>query len=200
LNKQGNPDTIFLEPQLTYKIIVHTIPPVIIDNIQIQARKHNIISTMAAQGYLKIEQEKGIDYKDEKFIVRQAGKNLTLNAQTIGNIEKYLVGKYDIELLTLPRIYHYNVDIQQSKTTTIKIPEPGVVNISMPAVGFGSLYVMRNGQQEFVCNLNQITRTALKLQPGDYLAIYRTGLATKMDMSISKTFKVLSGRSVTINF
>ncbi len=200
LNKQGNPDTIFLEPQITYKIIVQTIPPVVLDNVQIQARKHNIISIPAAQGFLKIEQEKGTDYKDEKFIVRQAGQGLTLNAQTFGSTEKYLVGKYDIEVLCLPRLYFNNIEIQQSKTNTIKIPEPGIANFSMPSPGFGCLYVIRNGKQEWVCNLNQIIRTVLKLQPGDYLAIYRTGLATKMDMSISKTFKVFSGRSVIIDF
>jgi Ca-activated chloride channel homolog len=200
LNKQGNPDTIFLEPQIIYKIIVQTIPPIVIDNIQIQARKHNIISTPAAQGFLKVEQEKGTDYKDEKFIVRQAGKSQTVNAQTIGTLEKYLIGKYDIEILCLPRIYLYNVEIQQSKINSIKIPEPGIANFSMPSQGYGSLYVIRNGQQEWVCNLNQITRTVLKLQPGEYLAIYRTGLATKMDMSINRTFKVLSGRSTVIDF
>ncbi len=199
LNKQGNPDTIFLEPQVTYKIVVNTIPPVVIDDVKIKAKQHNIISTSAAQGFLYIDQEKGSDYKDEKFIVRQANKSFTLNAQSIGSTEKYLVGKYDIEILTLPRIYQ-NIEIQQSKTSTFKIPEPGIANFSMPSVGFGSLYVYRNGQQEWVCNLNQLTRAAIKLQPGDYLAVYRTGLATKMDMSIYKSFKVISGRSVVVNF
>ena len=123
-----------------------------------------------------------------------------LYAQTIGEKEKYLVGKYDIEILTLPRTYHYNVEIKQSKTTTVKLPEPGIVNISMPAKGYGSLYVLRNGKQEWVCNLNQITKTALNLQPGSYMAIYRTGLATKMDMSVRKNFKVISARSVAIEF
>jgi len=200
LNKLGNPDTIFLEPQISYKIIAHTIPPVILEKVQIQAKKHNIISMPAAQGFLRVEQEKGTDYKDEKYIVRQAGKSLTINAQTIGTTEKYLVGKYDLEILCLPRIYINNVEIEQSKTNTIKIAEPGIANFSMPSPGYGSLYVIKKGQQEWVCNMNQITRTALKLQPGDYLVIYRTGLATKMDMSISKTFKVLSGRSVVIDF
>ena len=199
LNKQGNPDTLFLEPQLTYKIIVNTIPSVIIEDVKIQAKKHNIISASAAQGFLNIDQEKGSDYTNDKCIVRQSGKSLTLNAQSIGSTEKYLVGKYEIEILSLPRIY-YNIEIHQSKTTTIKIPEPGIANISMPSTGYGSLYYYRNGQQEWVCNLNQITKNVLKLQPGNYLAIYRTGLATKMDMSVNKTFKIISGRSVAIVF
>lgn len=200
LNKQGNPDTIFLEPQIRYKIVVNTIPPVVIDDVKIAPQKHNIISKPAPQGYLQIIEERGNNYKGEKFIVREAGKSQTLYAQTIGEKEKYLIGKYDIELLTLPRIYMNSVDVKQSVTTTLKIPEPGIANFSMPSEGYGSLYIIRNGEQEWVCNLNQITKTALNLQPGNYIAIYRTGLATKMDMSEIKEFKVVSGRSVVIKF
>jgi len=200
LNSQGHPDTIFLEPRIKYKIVVNTIPQVVIDNVTIKPQKHNIIKALAPQGYLQVIPQRGVHYKNKKFIVRKAGKMNTLYAQTIGKKEKYLVNKYDLEILTLPRIYHQNVEIKQSKTTTIKIPEPGVVNISMPAVGYGSLYVFRNGKQEWVYNINQITKTALKLQPGNYMVIYRTGLATKMDMSVIKKFKVTSGRSVSIKF
>ncbi|NJO90247.1 MAG: hypothetical protein HC831_15850 [Chloroflexia bacterium] len=200
LNKNGDPDTIFLEPSIQYKIVVNTIPPVIIDDIQIKPQRHNIIKAPAPQGYLNVVQERGTQYKNEKFIVRKAGDLNTLIAQTIGEEEKFIVGKYDVEILTLPRIYRYNIEINQSKTTTIKIPEPGIANISMPATGYGSLYVYRNDVQEWVCNLNQITKTALNLQPGNYMVIYRTGLATKMDMSVIKEFKVISGRSVSIEF
>ncbi len=200
LNKNGDPDTIFLEPRITYKIVVNTIPQVVIENIKIKPQRHNIIKKPAPQGYLKVIQERGVQYRDMKFIVRKAGQLTTLNAQTIGEREKYLVEKYDIELLTLPRIYHYNVKINQSKTTTLKVPEPGIANISMPAKGYGSLYVLINGKQEWVCNLNQLTKTALNLQPGSYMVIYRTGLATKMDMSVIKEFKVVSGRSVSVEF
>jgi len=200
LNKQGNPDTIFLEPQTLYKIIVNTIPPVIINDVKIEPKKHNIISTFAAQGFLKVEQEKGLDYKNDKFIVRQAGKSVTLNAQQFGEIEKYLVGKYDIEILCLPRLYYNNIEIEQSKTLNIRIPEPGIVNFSMPSPGFGSLYVLRNGKQEWVFNLNNLTKTTLTIQPGNYRAIYRTGLATRMDASVIKEFTVVSSRSSVVQF
>lgn len=200
LNKQGNPDTLFLEPTIRYRIEVNTLPPVIIDNIKITPKKHNIIKAPAAQGFLKVNTTKESTYRGEKFIVRQAGKNSTLYAQTIGEKEKYLVGKYDLEILTLPRIYKYNVEIKQSEITTITIPEPGIANFSMPSEGYGSLYIYRNGKQEWVCNLNDITRAALKLQPGGYMAIYRTALATKMDLSVVRKFKVVSGRSIVVEF
>ena len=43
----------------------------------------------------------------------------TLNTQKIGATDKYIVGTYDIEILTLPRIY-VTVNVEQSATTTIR--------------------------------------------------------------------------------
>lgn len=200
LNENGKPDIIYLDPKTDYKIVVHTIPKTIIDNITIVPNKHNIISAPAPQGYLLIKQQKGNKYDKTKFIVRQAGKKETLYAQEFGKREKYLVGTYDIELLTLPRIYKNNIKITQSKTTIIEIPQPGLVNFNMPAKGFGSLYVIRNNKQIWVCNLNGVTREVYTLQPGDYRAIWRTALAKKMNLSKIKEFKVISGRSVVAKF
>jgi len=200
INKQGNPDTIFLEPTITYKIIAHTIPKTIIKNINIIPQQHNIIEKPAPQGYLIVKQKKGNRYNDTKFIVRKTGKSKTLIAQKFETKEKYLVGNYDIELLTLPRLFYNNIKIEQSKTKTITIAEPGIANFIMPSKGYGSLYVKRNKKLEWVCNLNGFTRELLTLQPGSYYAIYRPGLAKKINMSIEKDFKVLSGRSVTIKF
>jgi len=200
LNENGRPDIVYLDPKTDYKIVVHTIPKTIIDNIRIVPNKHNIISAPAPQGYLLVKQQKGNKYDNTKFIVRQAGKKETLYAQKFGNKEKYLVGSYDIELLTLPRIYKNNIKITQSKTNTVLTPQPGLVNFNMPAKGFGSLYVIRNNKQEWVCNLNNIMRDVRTLQPGNYRAIWRTALAKKMNLSKIKDFKVISGRSVTVKF
>ncbi|RLD80527.1 MAG: von willebrand factor type a [Bacteroidetes bacterium] len=200
MNENNEPDIIYLDPKIDYKIVVHTIPKTIIDNITIIPNKHNIISAPAPQGYLLVKQEKGNKYDETKLIVRQVGKKETLYAQEFGKSEKYLVGTYDIELLTLPRIYKNNIKITQSKTTTIKILQPGLVNFNMPAKGFGSLYVIRNTKQVWVCNLNGVTREVYTLQPGNYRVVWRTTSAKKMDLSKIKDFKVVSGRSVVVKF
>jgi Ca-activated chloride channel homolog len=199
LNHQGNPDTIFLEPSITYKIVVNTIPPIEIDNIKIKPKIHNVITTPAAQGFLQIDVQRGNAYKNEKYIVRSRGKMHTLYAQTIGQKEKYLTGKYQVEILSLPRLY-FDIEIEADKTTSIKIPEPGIANIIMPASGYGSLYVLRENSQEWVCNLNGTTKSVLTLQPGNYRAVYRTGQAKKMDMSVVKEFLIESARSVIVQF
>ncbi len=200
LNTDGKPDILYLDPKIDYKIIVHTIPKTIIDNIKIIPNKHNIISAPAPQGYLLVKQAKGNKYDNTRYIVRKSGKKETLYAQEFGKKEKYLVGTYDIEILTLPRIYKSKLKITQSKTNTIIIPQPGLVNFTAPAKGFGSLYVLRNNKQEWVCNLNGLTREVLILQPGNYRAVWRTALAKKMDLSKIKNFKVISGRSVVVKF
>lgn len=200
LNENGRPDIFYLDPKVDYKIVVHTIPKTIIDNIRILPNKHNIITAPAPQGYLLVKQEKGNKYNNTKFIVRKAGDRQTLYAQQFGKKEKYLVGNYDIELLTLPRIYKNNILISQSRTNTVVIPQPGLVNFNMPAKGFGSLYVIHNGKQKWVCNLNGITREVYNLQPGSYRAVWRTAMAKKMNLSKIKDFKVVSGRSVLVKF
>ncbi len=200
MNENNEPDIIYLDPKIDYKIVVHTIPKTIIDNVTIIPNKHNIISAPAPQGYLLVKQEKGNKYDRTKLIVRQAGKKETLYAQEFGKSEKYIVGTYDIELLTFPRIYKNNIKITQSKTTTIEIPQPGLVNFNMPAKGFGSLYVIRNTKQIWVCNLNGVTREVYTLQPGNYRVVWRTTSAKKMDLSKIKDFKVVSGRSVVVKF
>ena len=68
-------------------------------------------------------------------IVRKAGDLNTLHIQTFNSTEKYIIGKYDLEILTLPRIYLNKVDIAQSKTTTIEIPQSGNVTITKPSEG-----------------------------------------------------------------
>ena len=200
MNKNGRPDIVYLDPKISYKIVVHTTPKTIIDNIKIIPNKHNIISAPAPQGNLLVKQNAGNKYENTKFIVRKAGNKETLYAQAFGSKEKYLLGAYDIELLTLPRIYKNNIIIEQSKTSTITIDQPGLVNFNMPAKGFGSLYVMRNRKQEWICNLNEVTKDVFILQPGNYRAIWRTALAKKMNLSKIKDFKVVSGRSVTVKF
>jgi Ca-activated chloride channel homolog len=199
LNQNGVPDTLFLEPAVNYRIVVNTLPPVIAENIKIKPKVHNTIPIPAAQGFLQVDVEKGNAYKGQKFIVRQTGNAQTVNAQILGTKEIYLTGKYEIESLSLPRLY-FHVEIGQSNTTAIKFPEPGIANIIMPAPGYGSLYVLRDGRQEWVCNLNGINKTALQLQPGNYRAIFRTGLAKKMDASVVKEFRVESARSVVVQF
>ncbi len=200
INNRGNPDTIVLDPLITYTMIAHTLPPVKIDSISLTPGKHTIVATDAPQGYLILKVAGTNQYRSLNFIVRKAGEMKTLNIQKINETEKYIVGEYDLEVLTLPRIYIQDVEIKQSHTTTISIPTPGIVTLLMSAPGYGSLYVIKDNQLNWIYNINpNITKESIVLQPGTYRVVYRPKNAKNTLYSIDKLFKINPGSSIPIN-
>jgi Ca-activated chloride channel family protein len=201
INHRGNPDTITLDPLVTYRLVVHTIPPVSKDSFKVVAGKHTVIALDAPQGYLTLKLENIIQYKDIQAIVRKAGEMTTLNFQQLGKTEKYIVGKYDIEIPILPKIMLYNVDIKQNYTTNISVLQPGLATFLMTAPGYGSLYLREKGKDlKWIYNLNTSNKSeSLYLQPGSYTIVYRALNAKQTIYTISKTFDVTSGSSNLID-
>ncbi len=199
INNKGNPDTLPLDPLPTYKMIVHTIPAIEKDSIELTPGKHTIIALDAAQGYLNIRTAGINDYKALQFIVRKHGEMTTLTVQDAAKTEKYLVGKYDLEILTLPRLLISDVDISQSKTTSVQIPQPGIANILMNGNGYGSLYVEEKNKLKWVYNIPEAsTRETLVLLPGSYRLVYRPKSAKESIYTIEREFKIESGSSASV--
>ena len=118
----------------------------------------------------------------------------TLNLQDINKVEKYLTGKYDLEVFTLPRTYIKDVEIKQSYTTTVQIPKPGSVAISTITPGFGSIYLIKENQLEWVMNLNpNQTKQIIVLQPGRYKVIFRAKNKKETLSTTENEFKISSG-------
>jgi Ca-activated chloride channel family protein len=69
--------------------------------------------------------------EDYQFIIRESGKSATLHVQETNTKQKYLTGKYDIEVLTIPRFIIEDIEIKQSETITINIPNTGTANIPL---------------------------------------------------------------------
>ena len=108
---------------------VHTIPPVDVDSFKVHIGKHTLIAADCPQGTLEVRVEGSNQYRGLQYIVREAGKMNTLNIQEVNKQEKYLVGKYDLEIPILPRLYVNDVKINQSTVTTVTIPRPGILNL-----------------------------------------------------------------------
>lgn len=197
MNQRGNPDTLKIDPLITYKIVVHTIPPVEKDSITLTPGKHTTIGIDVPQGTLLPKFEG--DYKDLVCIVRKEGEVNTLNVQRFNTPIKYLVGKYDLEVLCLPRIYVKGVNISQSHTTTVQIPQPGFVTFISNTSGYGSLYTEENNYLQWVYNLEGSNNETLILQPGTYRVVYRPKDSVESVYTVVKTFKVISGSSITVN-
>lgn len=198
-NNKGNPDTLPLDPLPTYRMIVHTIPPVEKDSIELIPGKHTIIAVDAPQGYLNLKTTGISDYKFLQFIVRKKDEMNTLTVQDADKTEKYIVGKYDLEILTLPRMLINDVDISQSKTTSVQIPQPGIANILTNGSGYGSLYVEEKNKLKWIYNIPEnSTRESLVLLPGSYRLVYRPKSAKESIYTIEREFKIESGSSASV--
>ena len=199
MNNRGIPDTIVLDPLSTYKLVLHTIPQVVKENITIIPGKHNIIAVDAPQGYLNLQVSGINNYQRLQCIVRKKDLMETMNMQDFGKIEKYIVGKYDIEILTLPRIYMSDIDVGQNKTTLIQIPQAGMVSIFKPSEGTGQLFLEEKNKLVWVSNLttSQLNENIV-LQPGNYRIIFRTKAAHETIYTVERRFKIESGGAITI--
>lgn len=200
LNTLGNPDTIFIDPIGTYKVVVHTIPEIVKTGVKITPGKHNKIPVDAPQGYLYLKVGENVSvYGKLQCIVRKNGEMKTLHVQNFNAYDKYIVGKYDLEVLTLPRKKFNNVEINQSKTTTIEIPQAGTVAIYKPAPGPSSIYLEEKNELIWVCNMNtNAMQESLVLQPGKYRIVYRQLSAKETVYSIEKKFSVESGGTTQV--
>lgn len=200
INNKGNPDTLILDPLLTYNLTVHTIPPIQKDSIRLLQGKHTIIALDAPQGYLNVQTKDAFDFRGLQFFVRNKGESEILNMQKLNQTEKYITGTYDLEIPVLPILQVKNVEVKQSTTTTVEIPRPGLVNFFMPAPGYGSIYTMEENRLKWIYNLNQNGRTeSIMLLPGHYWVVFRALNAKQAIYTTSKEFEIKSGSSIGLD-
>jgi len=196
MNAYGNPDTMVIDPVLSYKVVAHTIPPVSIENIILTPGKHTIIPLETPQGNLEIRLNSKINYQ---YIVRPSGVDTILHVQQINEAEKYLVGTYDIELLTLPRQKFNNVEISSTETTIYSIPTPGLANIILPSKGYGGVYVQNADTLEQIYHFQgKRTEHRLTLLPGNYTVVFRGVAVKEYIYTKEKNFRIRSGKSELI--
>jgi len=199
INYVGNPDTLIIDPLINYDVVVHTIPAVGKENIKLAEGKHNMIGLSTPQGYLKISNSGSNLNTNLNTIVRLNDNFETINIQESNTTVKYLVGKYDLEVLTIPRIYIEDVQIDQSTTTKIDIPRPGIANFSIASSGFGSIYEETADTLKWIYNLEQNKlRQNLVMQPGNYRVVFRPKNTKQSIYTVNKRFTIKSGSSQKI--
>ncbi len=200
MNVKGNPDTLALNPAHVYRVVAHTIPPRFTDSAVVTPGKHTIIGIPTPLGDLEFKML-GLNPENQHLnvIVRQADQMKTLHIQGFTEKQRYIVGKYDLEILTLPRTYIEDVEISQSHTTTIEIPQAGSATFSKLGYGYGSVYLQTKDGLELVVDLSLTKeRESLSLQPGDYVAVFRPKQARGSIFTVERKFKVTSGASVAV--
>jgi len=200
LNKLGNPDTLLIDPNFKYDLVVNTIPKVEKKNITIQKNIHNTIVVDAPQGYIKVRLLNATRGFTVESRIMQVGKQATLNVQQANVSDKYIVGKYDVEILTLPRIYA-TIDVTQSATATIDVPAPGTLNYRLAAPMAAQIFVLNAaGVWEWVCNLDPTTSSGnWNLQAGNYKVVYRQKQLKSTAFTFEKEFKIYSNKTYSLN-
>jgi Ca-activated chloride channel family protein len=124
----------------------------------------------------------------------------TLNVQNLNSTVKYIVGNYDIEVLTLPRSTQ-KVKIQQSKIETITITAPGTFDYTFGAEYIAQVFLVKpDGNSEWVLNIDEKSKKGQwQLQPGSYKLVYRLKNQKSSTYTGEKVFKIDSNRTTTFN-
>jgi Ca-activated chloride channel homolog len=199
-NARGFPDTLEIDPLITYDIVVHSIPPVRKDSIKLTPGKHTTIGIDVPQGYLQFKATGNATLKYLPCLIRKKETDGIVNVQQFDQVERYLIGKYEAEILCMPRILVKDVEIQQSHTTTVEIPLPGIAVIQKTTNGYGSLYLEVGGKLEWLYNFRDNTQMqeTLYLQPGNYLVVFRSKYSNKASYTLEKSFKIEPGQTLNL--
>jgi Ca-activated chloride channel homolog len=198
-NSKGKSDKVKIDAILSYDIVVNTIPKVIKKDVAFEGGIENIVNIKTPQGSLQIR-EHYKEYKQLPAIIRESNKSETIHIQNCGTKEKYLVGSYDIEVLTLPRTIFKDIKIDQSKTTTLTIDPPGILTISDQMQGFGSLYmIMETGEHQWIYNFHdENSRASLAMQPGNYKFVFRSQKTMGSEYTLVQYFTIYSGKTTNL--
>ncbi|WP_114779425.1 vWA domain-containing protein [Botryobacter ruber] len=200
MDGKGKSDRLEVDALLPYNLVVNSVPQVVENNLKIQPGKHNVFSVVAPQGELYLRQDGPTPYGQLTAIVRQPDAGTTLHVQHFGSRNKYLAGKYDLEVFTLPRIYMKGVEVKQGQTNTITVPPAGQLNIPSDLQGYGSIYsIDANGSQQWIYTLpEQSSKIVLALQPGKYKLVYRTKSAHASKFTDVQEFTIRSGATTNV--
>ena len=191
LDRLKNPDTLYLDVYRKYRINISTVPQVQIDTAQQILGRHNIFAVNAAQGEIQLEMRYAMLGSEPFCVVRKHGKMETLNYQKINTNFKYLCGTYDLEIMTLPRIYMNNVQLGPVGKR-IEIPASGQVQIQSKKHIIGTILLDNGTQSSWICNLppGGVQTFSVFLQPGKYVLVYRGKNEDLIYNTISRKFTI----------
>lgn len=199
------PDTLLMDPLVTYDMAVFTHPPLRREAMQFSIDRPNNVDITVSEGTLKVQysgqrpqwQQTAVD-----VVVRRAGSGERVAAQAVGETGQYLAGRYDVEVQTLPVTTLRGVEVRGNAATELSVPMPGMLILSKPkGITTGAIFRLRDGQVEFATDLNPSTAgERLLLQPGQYELVLHPQNATKYDKVQTKRFVIESSQTTKLTF
>ena len=199
------PDTLLMDPLVTYDMTVFTHPPLRREAMQFSIDRVNNIDITVSEGTLKVQysgQRPQWQQPNVDAIVRRAGSGDRVAAQEVGEVGQYLAGRYDVEVQTLPVTTLRGVEVRGNAATELSVPMPGMLVLSKPkGITTGAIFRLRDGQVEFATDLNPSTAgERLLLQPGQYELVLHPQSATKYDKVQTRRFVIESSQTTKIQF
>jgi Ca-activated chloride channel homolog len=199
MNRHGFPDTLYIDPIHDYDIVIHTIPPLVRKKVSVPAGKHTVVNFDAPQGNLELNIGGVSGYKNLQAIIYKPGTKEIIHVQPFNTKEPYITGKYDIEILSLPRIFKNDIPIVQSKKTNLRIPQPGSVNMITKTKYWGDVYLIKGDNRIWVCNIDLDGNSQnITMQPGSYALELRGKTDTNIENSKEELFIISSGKVTNI--
>ncbi len=183
-DSKGNSDTLFLNPVGLYDIIVYTTPAVRKNNIELTVGKHNIIAVDAPLGNVTFS---GAAANDAAVVVRN--NSSIISQQNIGETKQYLLGKYSSEATTLPPTFWH--EIIPAPNTKNEIAITGFATLSLSAIEAYTVSLIAeesNNSKRIIEQFELKDNKQFKLQPGNYLLIYKP--ATSQKTESTKSIKI----------
>ncbi|MBC8047597.1 MAG: VWA domain-containing protein [Fimbriimonadaceae bacterium] len=188
-NMKDQPDTLYLDAVEKYNIVAQTTPPVELKNIELNPGNHNIIGIDVPQGVLNLIETGNNMFSHEQAIIRNIATGEILNVQQFNTTRKYITGKYDIEILTLPGIQYPNYEIKAGQQNKIEIELPGVLDLTTKDNLLYSIFITKDNKLEKIYENNLANGNhEIELLPGDYTIVYRSN--TKKRTENTKEIKV----------
>ena len=201
------PDTLLMDPLVTYDMAVFTHPPLCREAMQFSIDRPNNVDITVSEGTLKVMysgQRSVFSGQMSKVdvIVRRAGSGERVAAQEVGETGQYLAGRYDVEVQTLPVTTLRGVEVRGNAATELSVPMPGMLVLSKPkGITTGAIFRLRDGQVEFATDLNPSTAgERLLLQPGQYELVLHPQNTTKYDKVQTRRFVIESSQTTKIQF
>lgn len=200
LNRFGNPDTLYLDPAIAYDLKVNTTPTLLKTGITLKKHVHNTINLSAPQGFIRLTSMKSNYNPRFEMRVIPKGDSKTLLSQTYNDIYKYLIGTYEVEILTIPRIYK-TVEVTQAAVSTISIDAPGELAYTFNKPLIAQLFLQDktgfwNGVYTFS---DSSTAGKILIQPGTYKLVYRTKDMKSSGYTHEKIITITSNKTNTLN-
>lgn len=197
-NKQA--DKFVIDASPIYEIKVHTIPPIYKKPVILKPGENNVVEIPAIQGYLKVQMNGSMYYKDLQCVVYKAGTNKLVNTQSINSTVKYLAGKYDIVVLTTPVTRFDGVHLTSKATKQLEVQNPGQVIVTYNSNFIGGVYAITDtGIQKVMDVSADANKGIFYLQPGNYRFILRKENDTKTLYTKYNDFLVRSNGTIRLN-